>query len=98
MTSIIRLAEVDHMLRTARFALIVGLSAGIPVIFALDPPKPQNKQSRTKQEQKSEKKIEPAKKDDASKGESMDEKLDRRNTRMKERNREIDGLVNKPRN
>ncbi len=82
------------MLRFARFALVVGLSAGlsaaIPVVFALDPP---SKQDQNKQQTKvdNKKKTEPAKKVAAT----SDERLDRRDARMKERNREIDGLLNK---
>jgi len=77
------------MLRSARFALLVGLSAAIPVVFALDPPQ---KQDQNKQQTKDDKKkAEPAKKD----APPSDERLDRRNSRMKERNREIDGLLNK---
>jgi hypothetical protein len=84
------------MLRSARFALCVGLSAGlsaaIPVVFALDPPQKQD-QNKNKQQTKADdkKKAEPAKKVSAT----ADERLDRRDARMKERNREIDSLVNK---
>ena len=86
------------MLRSARFALFVGLSVGltaaIPVAFALDPP---HKQDQSKQQTKADnkKKAEPAKKEAPAAGEH-DERLDRRDARMKERNREIDGLLNKP--
>ena len=78
------------MLRSARFALLVGLSAMIPVVFGLDPP---HKQDQNKQQTKDDnkKKAEPAKKD----APPTDERLDRRNSRMKERNQEIDGLLNK---
>jgi hypothetical protein len=79
------------MLRSARFALFVGLSAAIPMAFALDPPQ---KQDQNKQQTRDEnkKKVEPAKKEAAP---APDDRLDRRNSRMKERNREIDGLLNK---
>ena len=73
------------MLRCARFALLIGMSAAIPTIFALNPPQ---KQDQNKQE-KEKKKIEAPKKDASS-----EERLDRRNSRMKERNRQIDGLLN----
>jgi len=78
------------MLRVARFALLVGLSATMPVVFALDPP---HKQDQSKQHTKDDdkKKAEPAKKE----APKTDERLDRRDARMKERNREIDSLVNK---
>lgn len=77
------------MLRSARFALLVGLSASLPVMVALNPPR---QQDQSKQQTKNDKKqAEPAKKD----APSSDERLDRRNSRMKERNREIDGLLNK---
>lgn len=81
------------MLRFARFALLVGLSAAIPAVFALDPPRhqDQNKQ-QTKDDNK--KKAEPTKKEAPSSAE-RDGRLDRRNARMKERNRQIDGLLNK---
>ena len=81
------------MLRVARFALFVGLSAAIPVVFALDPPhkQDQNKQ-QTKDDEK--KKAEAAKKE-APPTDERDDRLDRRDARMKERNREIDSLVNK---
>ena len=76
------------MLRAAKFAFLAGLSAAIPMAAALDPPP---KQDHGKQ-QDARKKAEPAKKKDAP---STGERLDRRNTRMTERNREVDGLVNK---
>ena len=78
------------MLRSARFALLIGLSAAIPVVFALDPP---HKQDQNKQQTKDDnkKKAEPAKKE----APPSDERLDRRDARMKERNREMDSLVNK---
>jgi hypothetical protein len=77
------------MLRSARFALVVGLSAAMPMVFALNPPQ---KQDQGKQQTNNDKKkAEPAKKE----APTSDERLDRRNSRMKERNREIDGLVNK---
>jgi hypothetical protein len=75
------------MLRSARFALLVGLSATIPVVSALNPPK---KQDQSKQQTEDEKK-----KAEAAKTPATDERLDRRDARMKERNREIDSLVNK---
>jgi hypothetical protein len=69
---------------------MAGLSA-IPVVLALDPPA---KQDQNKQTTKNDKKqAEPAKKE----APNSDERLDRRNSRMKERNREIDGLLNKKR-
>jgi len=78
------------MLRSARFAFFVGLSGAIPMVFALDPPQKQdqNKQQTTDENKK---KVEPAKKE----APAPDDRLDRRNSRMKERNREIDGLLNK---
>lgn len=76
------------MLRAAKFAFLAGLSAAISVAVALDPPP---KQDHSKQ-QDAQKKAEPAKKKNAP---STGERLDRRNIRMKERNREVDGLVNK---
>ncbi len=77
------------MLRSARFALLVGLSATIPMVVALDAP---HKQDQNKQQTKDDKeKAEPAKKE----APAADERLDHRNSRMKERNREIDGLLNK---
>ncbi|MBZ5674415.1 MAG: hypothetical protein LAP61_09235 [Acidobacteriia bacterium] len=82
------------MLRLAGFALlVVGLSAATPAVFALDPP---HKQDQNKQQTKDEdkKKAEPAKKE-APSSDERDDRFDRRNSRMKERNREIDGLLNK---
>ena len=77
------------MLRLARFALLVGLGATFPMAFSLDPP---HKQDQSKQQTKDDKKkAEPAKKENPS----TEDRLDRRNSRMKERNREIDGLLNK---
>ena len=79
------------MLRSARFALLIGLSGSVPMTFALNPPQ---KQDQNKQQTKDEKKkAEPAKKQ----APATDERLDRRDARMKERNREIDNLVNKKR-
>lgn len=77
------------MLRFARFALCIGLSAAIPMAVALDPPRQQDQNKQPAKEDK--KKAEPAKKE----APASDERLDRRNSRMKERNREIDGLLNK---
>jgi hypothetical protein len=77
-----------------RFALVVGLSAGlsaaIPLAFALDPP---HKQDQNKQQTKDDnkKKVEPAKKE----APAPDARIDRRDARMKQRDREVDSLVNK---
>ena len=74
------------MLRYARFALLAGLATTIPVVS----------QQQTKQETKDDrKKVEPAKAQPAKKDVAEDERIDRRNSRMKERNREIDGMLNK---
>ena len=78
------------MLRTARFALFVGLSAAIPVVAALDPP---HKQDQKKQQTKDDNKKRGRGCQEGSP--AADERLDRRNSRMKERNREIDSLLNK---
>jgi hypothetical protein len=80
---------VNHVLRSARFALLVGLSAAIPALVALDPPRQQDQNKQQPKDDK--KKAEPAKKA----APAADERLDRRDSRMKERNREIDGLLNK---
>ena len=73
------------MLRYARFAFLIGLGATISTVVALDPPPQQNKQN--KQDEK--KKVEPAKHQPAP-----DDRIDRRNVRMKERDREIDRRLN----
>jgi hypothetical protein len=80
------------MLRFASFVLIAGLSAALPVRG-----QHQNKQE-TKDDQ-NKKKAEPAKqapKDDSPK--DGDERIDRRNSRMKERAREIDRMLNDKQN
>ncbi|MBZ5631698.1 MAG: hypothetical protein LAO55_01100 [Acidobacteriia bacterium] len=82
------------MLRSARFALFVGLGAAIPVAARLDPPRKQDQEKQQTKDPK--KKVAPAKVGPAKQDSSPGERLDRRNSRMKERNREIDGLVNKP--
>jgi len=88
------------MLRSARFALLVTLNGALTTMVALDPPhRPdQNKQSTTIEKKKADKaepaRAEPARKE-APAASAAEERLDRRNARMKERNREIDGLVNK---
>jgi hypothetical protein len=79
------------MLRFARFAFLAGLTAAIPAVVALDPPQAQDKQ-QTKDDNK--KKVEPAK--PAPKEGAADDRIARRNSRMKERNREIDRMLNKP--
>ena len=85
------------MLRYARFALLAGLAGGIPVVVALDPP-PQ-RQEQPKQEKRGTRKNGEAarqavpSKDDASK---ESDRINRRNTRMQERDRAIDRMVNKP--
>ena len=81
------------MLCSARFALLVGLSASLPILVALDPPQKQN-QNKQQAKEETTKKAEAAKKN-APRDNSGDARLDRRNNRMKERNREIDGLLNK---
>jgi hypothetical protein len=82
------------MLRFARFALIFGLSAGMPTLFGIDPPQKQDQdKSQTKDQKKN---AEPAKKEAPDKDGAPDSRLDRRNSRMNERNRQVDGLVNKP--
>jgi hypothetical protein len=77
------------MLRFARFALLTGLTVVIPAVAGLNPPEAQNKQP-TKDDSK--KKAEPAK--PAPKEGAADERIDRRNARMKERDREIDRRLN----
>ena len=77
------------MLRSARFALLIGLSAAVPVAFALNPPQKQDQNKQQAHDEK--KKAEPPKKQ----APATDERLDRRDARMKERNREIDSLLNK---
>ena len=78
------------MLRIARFAFFVGLSAAIPMVAGLNPPHKQDqKKQQTKDDNK--KRAEAAKKE----APATDERLDRRNSRMQERNREIDNLLNK---
>jgi len=76
------------MLRFARFAFVAGLTAAIPALSAFD-----SAQQPAKQETKDDKKkAEPAKKDSVTK--DGDERIDRRNARMKERNQEIDRRLN----
>jgi hypothetical protein len=79
------------MLRYARFAFVVALAAIPGISIALDPHPTQTKQE-TKDDTK--KKAEAVKKDSAPK--ENDERIDRRNSRMKERNQEIDRMLNKP--
>ena len=79
------------MLRSVRFALLVGLSATMPAVFALDPPHKQDQTKQQPRDDNNKKKAEPAKKE----APPSDDHLDRRNSRMKERNQEIDGLLNK---
>ena len=76
------------MLRYARFALLIGLAATIPAF-----PQHQNKQETKDDSKKKAEAAKPPTKDDAPK---EDDRIDRRNSRMKERNREIDGMLNKP--
>jgi len=76
------------MLRFARFAFLAGLTTAIPLVFALDPPQHESKQ-QTKDDKK---KAEPAK--PAPKDIVADDRIDRRNSRMKERDREIDRRLN----
>jgi hypothetical protein len=87
------------MSRYARFALWVSLAGGIPVVVALTPP-PQRQQQQKQQEKQDEKrKPEPAKQAAPPRDEGAKEgdgRLNRRNTRMKERDREIDRMVNTP--
>jgi len=76
------------MLRYARFAFLLGLAAAIPAF-----PQHQNKQE-AKEENK--KKAEPPKQASKEEVPKEEDRIDRRNSRMKERNREIDGILNKP--
>ena len=73
------------MLRLARFAFLAGLTAAIPALVAFDSAQQPNKQ----QTRDDKKKAEPAKKYNAA-----DDRIDRRNARMKERNQEIDRKLN----
>ena len=78
------------MLRIARFAFLVGFGAAIPAVVALNPPESQNKQNKKDISKKAESsKISPSSKDDA------DQRIDRRDSRMRERDREIDRMLNK---
>lgn len=81
------------MLRLGRFALLAALSAGIPAVYALDPPHSQDKNKQQTRDE-SKKKAEAPKKE-APPSNEHEGRLDRRNSRMKERDREIDGLLNK---
>ena len=81
------------MLRFARFALVFSISV-MPALWALDPPQKHDQdKSQTKDQKKN---AEPAKKEGASKDGAPESRLDRRDSRMDKRNREVDGLVNKP--
>ena len=80
---------VNHMLRFARFAFVAGLAAAIPALSGFD-----SAQQPAKQPTSDKKKAEPAKKDNVAK--DSDERIDRRNARMKERNQEIDRRLNQP--
>ena len=79
------------MLRYARFAFLAALAATPVISVALDPPPSQHKQE-TKDDTK--KKAEAVKKDSAPK--ENDDRTDRRHSRMKERNQEIDRMLNPP--
>ena len=76
------------MLRYARFALLIGLAAAIP-----GSAQHQNKQETKDDNKKKAEAPKPPTKEDTPK---EDDRIDRRNSRMKERNREIDGMLNKP--
>ena len=76
------------MLRFASFVLIAGLSAALPV-------RGQHQNKQETRDEQTKKKAEPAKqapKEDTPK--DGDERIDRRNSRMKERAREIDRMLN----
>lgn len=81
------------MLRFARFALIFSLTA-MPALFAVDPPQKQDQNKSQTRDQK--KNAEPARKEAPTKDGAPESRLDRRDSRMNKRNREVDGLVNKP--
>ncbi len=82
------------MSRYVRFAFALALAAG-PAL-ALDPPPRQNKQQQQKAEDKKHAEpVKPAAKSGLEEHES-DARIDRRNARMKEREREIDRMLNKP--
>jgi len=76
------------MLCYARFALLIGLAAAIP-----GSAQHQNKQEAKDDNKKKAEAPKPPAKEEAPK---EDDRIDRRNSRMKERAREIDGMLNKP--
>ena len=76
------------MLFYARFALLIGLAAAIP-----GSAQHQNKQETKDDNKKKAEAPKPPAKEEAPKEEDS---IDRRNSRMKERAREIDGMLNKP--
>lgn len=79
------------MLHIARFALVAGLAAGIAsVSFAIDPPPRDDRKTAPKQDQKG-KAAKPA----PPRDNSADERIDRRQSRMRERDKEIDRRLNK---
>jgi hypothetical protein len=82
------------MLRFARFALLLSLSVAMPGLFALDPPQKQNQDKQQTQDRK--KNVERVRKDVPSTDGTSETRLGRRGSRMTERNRQIDGIVNKP--
>jgi hypothetical protein len=81
------------MLRLARFAFLAGIAAAIPgITVALDPPARPSQQQNKQPTRDDGKKAEPAKKDSASK--DTVERIDRRNSRMRERDHAIDRMLN----
>ena len=80
------------MQRYARFALWVVLGVSVPVVLAIDPPPQPQRQKQAKPDEK--RKAESAKQ--AANSKEGEDRINRRNTRMQERDREIDRMVNKP--
>lgn len=74
-----------------RLAFFLTLLSVIPVVRAIDPP---NQPSKERPKNEPPKKVDPAKQQ-PQQSKDADARIERRNSRMKERNREIDRMLNK---
>lgn len=80
--------------RYVGFAFFLALLSAIPAVHAVDPPKQASKERPKNEPPRNAELVRPQQSPNQGK-DASDERIERRNSRMKERNQEIDRMVNK---
>jgi len=80
--------------RCVRFAFFLALLSAIPAVQAIDPPRQPNRERPKSDTPRNAEPVKPQQSPHQAK-DASDERIERRNSRMKERNQEIDRMVNK---